>query len=173
MVRRRRRSITARMAGWRNHNADIWGQTGPVGNYGGGDPVWANWAMGGAWLSLDFWEHYSFGGDKKFLRERGWPVLKGAAEFCLDWLIEDGQGHLVTAPSGSPELGFTTPEGKRATVSMASTMDMSIIWGIVHGLHRSDARAGHGPEFCGEAGGGPRKTVSAQNWIARAVAGMV
>jgi len=114
--------------GWvAHHNADIWGQTAPVGDYGGGDPVWANWAMGGAWLSLDDWEHYTFGGDKKFLRERGWPVMKGAAEFCLAWLIDDGKGHLVTAPSGSPELGFTTPAGQRASISMASTMDMSII----------------------------------------------
>jgi alpha-L-fucosidase 2 len=70
--------------GWvAHHNADIWGQTGPAGNYGGGDPVWASWAMGGAWLSLDFWEHYAFGGDVSFLRDRGWPVMKGAAEFCL------------------------------------------------------------------------------------------
>jgi alpha-L-fucosidase 2 len=115
--------------GWvAHHNADIWGQTAPVGNYGSGDPVWANWAMGSAWLSLDFWEHYAFDGDKKYLREHGWPVMKGAAEFCLDWLIDDGKGHLVTAPSGSPELGFITPDGQRASISMASTMDMSIIW---------------------------------------------
>ena len=115
--------------GWvAHHNADIWGQTAPVGNYGGGDPVWANWAMGSAWLSLDFWEHYAFDGDKIFLRERGWPVMKGAAEFYLDWLVDDGKGHLVTAPSVSPELAFITPDGKRANVSMACTMDMSIIW---------------------------------------------
>jgi len=115
--------------GWvAHHNADIWGQTGPVGNYGGGDPVWANWALGGAWLSLAYWEHYAYGGDKKYLRDRGWPVMKGAAEFCMDWLVDDGQGHLVTAPSESPELGFVLPNGQRATTSMASTMDMSIIW---------------------------------------------
>jgi alpha-L-fucosidase 2 len=110
-----------------HHNADIWGQTAPVGNYGGGDPVWANWAVGSRWLSQHYWEHYVFSGDKKFLRERAWPVMKGSAEFCLDWLIEDGKGHLVTAPSVSPELGFITPAGQRATVSMATTMDMSII----------------------------------------------
>jgi len=113
-----------------HHNADIWGQTGPVGDFGGGDPVWANWAMGGAWLSQDFWEHYAFSGDKKFLRQRAWPVMKGAAEFCLDWLIDDGHGHLVTAPSGSPELSFIAPDGKNASISMASTMDMSIIWDL-------------------------------------------
>jgi len=99
-----------------------------VGNYGFGDPVWANWAMGSAWLSLDFWERYAFDGDKTFLREKGWPVMKGAAEFYLDWLVDDGQGHLVTAPSVSPELSFITPDGQHASVSMASTMDMSIVW---------------------------------------------
>jgi alpha-L-fucosidase 2 len=115
--------------GWvAHHNADIWGQTGPVGNFGSGDPVWANWAMSSPWLSQHFWEHYAFTGDQAFLRDRAWPVMKGAAEFCLDWLIDDGQGHLVTAPSGSPEIGFTTPEGQHANISMATTMDMSIIW---------------------------------------------
>jgi len=115
--------------GWvAHHNADIWGQTAPVGNYGGGDPVWANWAMGSAWLSQDFWEHYAFDGDKKFLREHGWPVMRGAAEFYLDWLVDDGKGHLVTTPSVSPELSFITPDGQHANVSMACTMDMSIIW---------------------------------------------
>jgi len=54
--------------------------------------------------------------------------MRGAAEFCLDWLVDDGQGHLVTAPSVSPELAFITSEGQHANVSMASTMDMSIIW---------------------------------------------
>jgi alpha-L-fucosidase 2 len=117
--------------GWvAHHNADIWGQTAPVGNYGSGDPMWANWAMASPWLSRDFWERYAFSGDKKFLRERAWPIMKGAAEFCLDWLIDDGHGHLVTAPSVSPELDFFTPDGRKASVSMACTMDMSIIWDL-------------------------------------------
>lgn len=113
-----------------HHNADIWCQTAPVGSFGQGDPVWANWAMGSPWLSQDFWEHYAFSGDRKFLRERAWPVMKGAAEFCLDWLVEDGKGHLVTAPSASPEIGFITPDGTRGTISMGCTMDMSIIWDL-------------------------------------------
>jgi alpha-L-fucosidase 2 len=93
--------------GWvAHHTADIWCQTGPVGNYGGGDPVWANWAMSSPRLSQHFWEHYAFSGDKEFLRTRAWPVMKGAAEFCLDWLIEDGKGHLVTAP-GIPNFSRT------------------------------------------------------------------
>ena len=126
---RRTAEINYGAHGWvAHHNADIWGQTAPVGNYGGGDPVWANWAMGGAWLSQTFWEHYAFDGDKTYLRKHGWPVMKGAAEFCLDWLIDDGHGHLVTAPSVSPELAFIMPDGRHASVSMACTMDMSIIW---------------------------------------------
>jgi alpha-L-fucosidase 2 len=126
-------SVTAEVnygaPGWvAHHNADIWGQTGPVGDYGGGDPVWANWALSSPWLCTHLWEHYAFGGDRVFLRERAWPVMKGAAEFCLAWLVDDGKGHLVTAPSSSPELAFIAPDGHRAGISMASTMDMSIIW---------------------------------------------
>ena len=115
--------------GWASHhNTDLWRQSGPVGNYGQGDPVWANFALSSPWLCQHLWEHYAFGGDTKFLRETAWPLMKGAAEFCLDWLVEDGKGHLVTAPSTSPEIGFIAPDGKRATVSMAGTMDMQIIW---------------------------------------------
>jgi alpha-L-fucosidase 2 len=114
--------------GWvSHHNADLWRQSAPVGNYGQGDPVWANFAMSGPWLCQHLWEHYAFGGDTTFLREKAWPIMKGAAEFCLDWLVDDGKGHLVTAPSASPEIGFIAPDGKRATVSMATTMDMQMV----------------------------------------------
>jgi alpha-L-fucosidase 2 len=113
--------------GWvAHHNADLWRQSSPVGA-GTGDPVWANWPMGGAWLTRHLWEHYAFSGDERYLRERAWPAMKGAAEFCLDWLVEDGKGHLVTAPSMSPEQGFTTPDGQHASVSIACTMDMAIM----------------------------------------------
>ncbi len=134
--------------GWvSHHNADLWRQSAPVGNYGLGDPVWANYAMSGPWLCQHLWEHYAFTGDKTFLRERAWPIMKGAAEFCLDWLIDDGKGHLVTAPSASPELKFIAPDGERASVSMATTMDMEIIWD--HFTNTIDAARALGiePEF--------------------------
>ena len=67
------------------HNTDIWAMTCPVGLHTG-DPSWANWNMGGAWLSTHIWEHYTFSLNKDFLREY-YPVLKGAAEFCLGWLV--------------------------------------------------------------------------------------
>ena len=117
--------------GWvAHHNSDFWRHSGQVGAYGTGDPVWACWPMGGAWLSQHLWEHYAFGGDTVYLREQAYPVMKSAALFCLDWLMEDGQGHLITAPATSPENKFTTPDGQEAAVSAASTMDMAIIWDL-------------------------------------------
>jgi alpha-L-fucosidase 2 len=117
--------------GWvAHHNADLWRQTGPVGAYGKGDPVWAFWPMAGPWLCQHLWEHYAFSGDSTFLRERAYPILKGAAEFCLDWLIEDGHGHLITGPSTSPENKFTTPDGQHAAISAAATMDSELIWDL-------------------------------------------
>ncbi|TLS49278.1 glycoside hydrolase family 95 protein [Paenibacillus antri] len=113
--------------GWTaHHNSDIWAQSAPVGGYGDGDASWAFWPMGGVWLTQHLWEHYAFGGDEAYLRERAYPVMKEAASFCLDWLIDDGEGRLVTAPATSPEHKFRTANGV-AAVSMASTMDLSLI----------------------------------------------
>jgi alpha-L-fucosidase 2 len=117
--------------GWvAHHNSDIWALSNPVGDLGNGDPVWANWPMGGAWLTQHLWEHYQFTGDKKFLADTAYPLMKGAAEFMFDWLIEDGKGHLVTAPSVSPENKFKDANGKPQGVSVASTMDISIIYDL-------------------------------------------
>lgn len=114
--------------GWvAHHNSDLWAQTAPVGHYGEGDPVWANWSMSAGWVCQHLWEHYAFGRDVAFLRQRAWPLMKGAAEFCLDWLVDDGQGRLVTSPSTSPETGFHTPDGQRASVAVGATMDLAII----------------------------------------------
>ncbi|MEZ4618447.1 MAG: glycoside hydrolase family 95 protein [Caldilineaceae bacterium] len=117
--------------GWvAHHNSDFWRHSGQVGDYGQGDPVWACWPLGGAWLAQHLWEHYAFGGDLAYLRDHAYPIMKGAARFCLDWLIEDDAGHLITSPSTSPENKFTTSDGQHAAVSAASTMDMAIIWDL-------------------------------------------
>lgn len=114
--------------GWvAHHNADIWAHTAPVGAFGEGNPMWANWSMSAGWLCAHLWEHYAFGRDETFLRERAWPLMKGAAEFCLDWLVDDGRGRLVTAPSTSPEIDFHTADGRKASVTIGATMDLSII----------------------------------------------
>ncbi len=114
--------------GWAaNHNTDIWGLSNPVGDMGKGDPQWANWPMGGNWLCQHLWEHYRFTGNRQFLRDTAYPVMKAAAQFCLDWLVPDSSGYLVTAPATSPENVFITEKGIKGDVSVATTMDMSII----------------------------------------------
>lgn len=114
--------------GWvAHHNSDLWALSNPVGDRGAGDPVWANWAMGGNWLSQHLYEHYRYTGDKKFLAEKAYPVMKEAALFTLDWLVEDKDGYLVTAPATSPENMFKDMAGNQQSVSVATTMDMSII----------------------------------------------
>lgn len=121
--------------GWvAHHNTDIWALSNPVGDYGGGDPVWANWPMAAAWLCQHLWEHYSFTGDKQFLRETAYPLMKDAAMFMFDFMIMDKDGRLVTAPSVSPENRFFDGNKKSQSVSVASTMDMSIIWDLFTNL---------------------------------------
>ncbi len=117
------------MRGWAvHHNSDIWAQTNPVGE-GGGDPKWANWALGSPWLSQHLYEHYRFSGDTKYLKDTAYPLMKSAAAFCLDWLVEK-DGYLVTAPSTSPENNYLHPNGFKAAVTVASAMDMEIIWDL-------------------------------------------
>ena len=110
-----------------HHNSDIWALSNPVGDKGKGDPKWANWAMGANWLCRHLWEHYLFTGDKQFLKNIAYPLMKGAAQFSFGWLIPDSRGHLVTAPSGSPENDYYYADKKISGMSIASTMDMSII----------------------------------------------
>jgi alpha-L-fucosidase 2 len=115
------------MKGWvAHHNTDIWAISNPVGNIGKGDPKWANWYMGAPWLSRHLYEHYLFTKDKAFLKDN-YPILKGAAEFLSDFLIEDQNGYLITSPSFSPENEFIDDKGKNGNTSVATTMDMSII----------------------------------------------
>ncbi len=114
--------------GWvTHHNSDIWGLSNPVGDIGKGDPKWANWSMGGNWLSRHLWEHYLYTGDKKFLAETAYPIMKDAAIFTLDWLVPDSSGHLVTSPSTSPENDFYYADKKTSGLSVATTMDMGIV----------------------------------------------
>ncbi|MEO6523613.1 MAG: glycoside hydrolase family 95 protein [Mucilaginibacter sp.] len=116
--------------GWAvHHNSDIWALSNPVGDMKG-DPKWANWSMGSPWLSQHLFTHYQFTGDKEFLKTTAYPLMKGAAEFCLSWLIEDKNGLLVTAPALSPENDFIDDKGQKGSVSVATTMDISIIWDL-------------------------------------------
>jgi alpha-L-fucosidase 2 len=113
--------------GWvSHHNIDLWRQSAPVG-MGSGAPTWANFAMSGPWLCAHLWDHYAFTGDRRFLQETAYPVMKGSAEFCLSWLTDDGNGNLTTCPSVSTENDFMAPNGQTAQVSAGCTMDLALI----------------------------------------------
>ena len=101
-----------------HHNTDAWRGTAPVDG-----PLWGMWPTGGAWLCKSFWDHYEFTGDKEALKQH-YPVMKGAAQFFLDTLIEEPTHKwLVTCPSISPENSHH-PE---ANVCAGPTMDMQIL----------------------------------------------
>ena len=114
--------------GWvAHHNSDIWGISNPVGDFGKGDPVWANWTMGGTWMTTHLWQHFLFSNDTTFLKKDAYSIMKGAAKFCLQFLVKDPQGNLVTAPSTSPENVFITDKGQKGAVLFGGTADLAMI----------------------------------------------
>ena len=115
--------------GWcSSHNSDIWAMTNPVGEKNE-SPEWSNWNMGGAWLVNTLWERYQFTQDKAYLKNVAYPLMKGAADFCLNWLIESPlvPGELITAPSTSPENEYKTDKGYHGTTCYGGTADLAII----------------------------------------------
>ena len=117
--------------GWvAHHNTDLWRIAGPVDG-----TTWGMFPTGGAWLTTHIWQHYLYTGDKLFLEEY-YPVMKGAADFLLDYMqeypadgyIKQAAGWLVTVPTVSPEHG---PMGKRTTVTAGSTMDNQIVFDVL------------------------------------------
>ena len=113
--------------GWTlNHNIDLWRQTSPVGSLAARPPVkYGYFPVASGWLCRHIWEHYLYTEDKIFL-EKWYPIMKEAAEFYLDYLVENN-GYYVTAPSTSPENQFYDENGNLCAVSVGSTMDTAII----------------------------------------------
>ena len=115
--------------GWcSSHNSDIWAMTNPVGEKRE-SPMWANWNLGGAWLVNTLWEHYQFTQDKQYLKTLVYPLMKGAATFCLRWLVDNPRmpGELITAPSTSPENEYVTDKGYNGVTCYGGTADLAII----------------------------------------------
>ena len=107
-----------------HYTTDPWHFTEPTGAIGYG-----MWPMGIAWSCQNIWDHYQFGGDKEYLRKKSYPIMKEAAEFCINWLVVNPKtGYLVSGPSISPENKFKIP-GSNGTASMVMgpTMDHMII----------------------------------------------
>lgn len=109
--------------GWvAHHVSDAWAFTVP-----GDGADCGMWPMGGAWLCDHLWEHYLFSGDLEFLRRQGYPLMKEAAQFMLDFLVEDEAGQLVSGPSNSPENKYRLPNGVVGQLCMGAAMDHQII----------------------------------------------
>ena len=118
--------------GWVAHHL-----TDPFGFAAPADSVVGIWPMGAAWMSEHPWQHYLFTGDKKFLADRGYPLMKGAAQFILDFMVTaptntSVAGKLVTAPSHSPENSFFMPDGKESRMTYACSMDLEIIYELLN-----------------------------------------
>lgn len=130
------------------HNTDLWAMAHPVGE-GKGRPYWANWNMGGAWLATHLWEHYLFTQDKEYLANHAYPLLKGASQFVLDWVIEDEKtGYVVTSPSTSPENCFKDPNtGKKSSTSIGTTADFAIIRELLAATWSAGEELGVDSEF--------------------------
>ncbi|WP_236978763.1 glycoside hydrolase family 95 protein [Membranihabitans maritimus] len=111
------------LQGWTaNHNMSIWRQADPVDRC----PC-SFWPMAAGWLTSHFWEHYLYTGDKYFLKEEVFPLLKGAVLFYKDWLVANDEGYLVTPVGHSPEQWFVYGEEQSSSQSPGPTMDMALI----------------------------------------------
>ena len=124
-----------------HHITDVWGFTAP-----GDMPRSGLWPTGAAWLTQHLWEHYLFGLDRGFLA-RAYPVMKEAALFFLDSLVEDTQGRLVTGPSVSPENRYRLPNGNEGILCMGPSMDSQIVNGLFSQVIASGGILGIDREF--------------------------
>ena len=106
-----------------HHNTNLWADTAPEGIFNS-SPIWP---MGGAWLSLHFYEHFLFTEDMDFLRERALPVLESAVRFFIGYLMPDKDGTLLSGPSLSPENSYRSKAGQVGALCMAPTMDSQIL----------------------------------------------
>ncbi len=131
--------------GWvAHHNTDAWCDTAPI------DHAWAGvWPMGGAWLCLHIWNHYQYSHDLAYLKETGYPTMKEAAEFFLDYMFEK-DGVLLTGPSLSPENRFFGENGEQGCICCSPAMDTQILVGLFTRCLAAATELGISDEFTAE-----------------------
>ncbi|MBQ0149327.1 MAG: glycoside hydrolase family 95 protein [Bacteroidales bacterium] len=132
--------------GWTvNHVSDLFGHTSIS------DAVdWGTFPIAGSWLTLQQWEHYLFTGDLEYLRNVAYPCMKESAEFLLSFMVEDKNGHLVTAPSNSPENHYIHPDGEEYRITYSSTMDVEITMELFNAIVKAAGILGVDADFCKE-----------------------
>ena len=141
---RRTAQISYGCRGWVAHyTTDLWCRTALESL-----TAYAMWQGASGWLAQHLWEHYAFGGDRAFLRDRAWPVLKESAEFYLDYMVEDPRtGKLVAGPSQSPENRYFAPDGSRCDIDIAPAMSQEIVYDLLTNVMRAAEILGIEPEF--------------------------
>lgn len=132
--------------GWTvNHVSDLFGHTSIS------DGVdWGTFPIAGSWLTLQQWEHYLFTGDLDYLRNEAYPCMKESAEFLLSFMVEDKNGHLVTAPSNSPENHYIFTDGEEYRLTYSSTMDVEITMELFNAIVKAAGILGVDADFCKE-----------------------
>ena len=109
---------------------------------------WGMFPMGGPWMMLPLWRHYEYTCDRELLEARIYPIMKESAQFVLGFLVEGPDGHLVTAPSYSPENAFIDPDtGKAQQLTYAPTMDIQIIHALFERTIAASEILGQDEEF--------------------------
>ena len=130
--------------GWVVHyTTDVWGHTAIEML-----AAYAMWQGASGWLARHYWDRYAFSGDRRFLRERAWPAMKEAAEFYLDYMVEDPKtGKLLAGPSQSPENSFIAPDGSRCDIDIAPAMSQEIVYDLLTNVIRTAEILGIDREF--------------------------
>ena len=132
-----------------HHNVDLWRLSTPVGRKGKGTAGYAFWPMSSGWLCRHLFDHYEYALDEEFLRDTAWPLIREAAVFYNDVLVEDQEGWLVFAPATSPENRYLI-NGKRGVVTASTAMTMSIIREVFEECIRSAEILGQEDAFTRE-----------------------
>ena len=143
-------TVTARemygTGGWTFHHL-----TDPFGRTGVADGVWGITPLNGPWMTFTLYEHFLFTRDTAYLRERAYPLMKGAAEFILGFLVESPEGYLVTNPSHSPENSFRDPKtGETSLLTYAATIDIEIINAMFDNCIEASSVLGTDSDFAGK-----------------------
>jgi alpha-L-fucosidase 2 len=110
-----------------HHNTEVWADTEPI----DGVP-YGIWPDGAAWLSLSLWDHYEYSGDLAYLRLKAYPMMRDAALYLVNNLFPDGQGHLVSGPSLSPENEYFTADHQKASLDLSPTFDIELTTALFH-----------------------------------------
>lgn len=121
--------------GWTiHHSTDIFGKGGIM------DGIqWGTSPLAAAWLCTHLWDHFLFSQDTAWLRQKGYPIMKEAAQFVQSFLVPDAKGQLVVSPSMSPENSYKLPDGSSHQITYAPAIDIQTIHALYNGVRGAAA----------------------------------